>query len=85
MSVPNFHFTTHICKIYKGGKIYIKEYSKSRLDYWLVPESFIYRTVNTEIDPGVYSDHSIISIKIRNSNNSKETRDRGSIHCYAYN
>jgi hypothetical protein len=37
----------------------------------------MYRTTDISIEPGVYSDHSIISIKITANTNTKETRGRG--------
>ena len=33
---------------------------QSRIDYWIVPNSYMYRTTDINIEPGVYSDHSII-------------------------
>jgi exodeoxyribonuclease-3 len=48
---------------------------QSRLDYFLVANSFIYRVGKCEIGPSIYSDHNIISLEIKCKPNN--VRGRG--------
>jgi hypothetical protein len=37
----------------------------ARLDFWIAPNSYVYRTIKCNIETGVYSDHSIMSLLIK--------------------
>ena len=48
---------------------------QSRLDYWLIPTGFVYKTKKCEINVAVHTDHSIISLYLQE--NGDNTRGRG--------
>ena len=69
-------------KRYTWRKNTFRGIQQSRLDYWLVPTSYIYRTQNCEISTGVYSDHSVISLEIC-TENEKDACGKGTWKRYS--
>jgi hypothetical protein len=63
-------------KRYTWRKSGYKGIQQSRLDLWIIANSFIYKTEECKIEASILSDHNIIALKLEELN-SKENRGRG--------
>ena len=54
-----------------------KGIQQSRLDYFFVSNSFIYRVGKCNIGPSIYSDHNIINLEIKTNPNCEKKGDFG--------